>query len=736
MPAGRPKPVTPSSEGFVYGPADKTYSVSDIPDMKARIANNPGLAGMLQPLIDRLEAGDFDTPNLPKDKKLPGSTNTDTTVPGGMSQEDIDAAIQKALGEYAPNLEEYAKAGDVESAIQKALGEYAPEGPDLGEYAKTGDTQAAIEAALAGYTPEGPDLGGYSTTGEMEAAIKAALAGYTPEYTPAEADLSEYAKTGDTQAAIEAALAGYAPDLSEYAKTGDFDFSDVMTAADAKELFQGMDTGQIEANVLQKMGLPDFLTNQQVQDAINTALGETDSLSEDDVLRMIQESTGADVDLSNYMSKSDIDQAIQASASKFLTPEMIQQMINNAQLQGMSEEDIFAMIQEVSGGTMSDDDIMNAIAEAQEGQYTSLMDEVNKLIADSLAQGMSEEEILTLIQEQYGEQMTDDDIMNAIAEAQQGQYDTMMDEVNTLIAEALNQGLSAEQITAIIKDQYGEQMTDDQILDAIAAVQEGVPTIETIEQMIAQALEDGVSPEDIAIMIGDYVGDSGLLSADEIATMISDAIAGIETTPAEDALTAESVQQMIDAAMAQGMSTEQVEAMLAESGYMGEEGIQGLIGSALEGALGQGGSINQAIQAALAATGDTGTGVPEMDFTQPYTPGSFPTSPYGEVDPYSLMGTNQFAGTTPFSGASTTGATSSTGLGTLNFGDPAQYNFDIPTTLGVDLYPSGIDPRYFEPVPEPQVPEPVTLPPHKDPLKKEPYDPFTTNDIIIGDLAG
>ena len=675
MPAGRPKPVTPSSEGFVYGPADKTYSVSDIPDMKARIANNPGLAGMLQPLIDRLEAGDFDTPNLPKDKKLPGSTNTDTTVPGGMSQEDIDAAIQKALGEYAPNLEEYAKAGDVESAIQKALGEYAPEGPDLGEYAKTGDTQAAIEAALAGYTPEGPDLGGYSTTGEMEAAIKAALAGYTPEYTPAEADLSEYAKTGDTQAAIEAALAGYAPDLSEYAKTGDFDFSDVMTAADAKELFQGMDTGQIEANVLQKMGLPDFLTNQQVQDAINTALGETDSLSEDDVLRMIQESTGADVDLSNYMSKSDIDQAIQASASKFLTPEMIQQMINNAQLQGMSEEDIFAMIQEVSGGTMSDDDIMNAIAEAQEGQYTSLMDEVNKLIADSLAQGMSEEEILTLIQEQYGEQMTDDDIMNAIA-----------------------------------------------------AVQEGVPTIETIEQMIAQALEDGVSPEDIAIMIGDYVGDSGLLSADEIATMISDAIAGIETTPAEDALTAESVQQMIDAAMAQGMSTEQVEAMLAESGYMGEEGIQGLIGSALEGALGQGGSINQAIQAALAATGDTGTGVPEMDFTQPYTPGSFPTSPYGEVDPYSLMGTNQFAGTTPFSGASTTGATSSTGLGTLNFGDPAQYNFDIPTTLGVDLYPSGIDPRYFEPVPEPQVPKPFPLPPHKDPLK----DPR----LWIGDLAG
>jgi hypothetical protein len=254
----------------------------------------------------------------------------------------------------------------------------------------------------------------------------------------------------------------------------------------------------------------------------------------------------------------------------------------------------------------------------------------------------------------------------------------------------------------MIKDQFGETMSDDEILNAIAAAQEGVPTIQTIEAMIADALANGMSPEDIQTMISDYLGDSGLLSADDIATMIADAIAGIETTPAEDALTADAVQQMIDTAMAQGMSTEQVEAMLAESGYMGEEGIQGLIGSTLEGALGQGGSISQAIQAALAATGDTGTdtGVPEMDFTQPYTPGSFPTSPYGEVDPYSLMGTNQFAGTTPFSGGTTTGAASSTGLGTLNLGDPAQYNFDIPTTLGVDLYPSGIDPKYFEPPPE------------------------------------
>jgi len=523
-------PAGDQTEGFVLGPNDRPYSVSDIPKMKQRIANNPAWAAILQPLIDRLEAGDFDEPWGPSDddvEDVGDDTMTDPDFPGATNQEDISAAVAAAL-----------------------------QGAGMGE---------------------------------------------------------------------------------------GFNFSDVMTAADAEELFQNMYTNQLEPELLQKMGTAGFLTNQQVQEAINKALGETDSLSEDDVLRMIQESTGADVDLSDYMSKSDIAQAIQASTSQFLTPEMIQQMITNAQLQGMSEEDIFAMIQQVSGGTMSDEDIMAAIATAQETQYTSLMDEINKLIADSLAQGMSEEEILALIQ-----------------------------------------------------TEYGEQMTDEQILQAIAEAQEGVPTIETIQQMIAEALTNGMSPEDIAAMIGDYVGDSGLLSADEIATMIADAVAGIGTTTGGDALTSEAVQTMIDAAISglpAGLSAEDVQTMLGEAGYMGDTGVQGLIDTALQGALGEGGSISQAIQAALGATGDTGTGT-NIDFTNPYTPGNFPTSPYGDVDPSALM-FNPWYGKTPFAGGTTTGAEDPTGLGNLNLGNPADYNFDFSTE---DEEPFVVeDPRLWEP---------------------------------------
>ncbi len=366
----------------------------------------------------------------------------------------------------------------------------------------------------------------------------------------------------------------------------------LLTAADAEELFKN--SLPIDYETLQKMGEADWMPENwtpTMQAMIDKSLGNIPDQN------YIDQAT-LDAQLAGYPSAAEIQKLLEeqgwgaigdpfgGALSDYSTTAAIQQMIKDNLALGLSADDIFTMIKDAFGETMSDEDIMTAIATAQETQYTSLMDEVQNLITDSLADGMSEDDILTLIQEQYGDQMSDDDIMNAITTAQEGQYATLMEEVNALIAQALTDGLSPEQIADMIRDQYGDQMTDDQILQAIADAQAGVPTIQEIEAMIAQALADGILPEDIAIMISDYIGDSGLLSADDIATMIADAIAGIGATAGGDALTADTVQQMIDTAMAQGMSTEQVQAMLAESGYMGEEGIQGLIGSTLEGALG------------------------------------------------------------------------------------------------------------------------------------------------------
>ena len=473
-----------------------------------------------------------------------------------------------------------------------------------------------------------------------------------------------------------------------------FNFSDFMTAADAEELFKN--TLPIDYETLQKMGEKDWMPENwtpTMQAMIDKSLGNIPDQN------YIDQAT-LDAQLAGYPSAAEIQKLLEeqgwgaigdpfgGALSDYSTTTAIQQMIKDNLALGLSADDIFTMIKDAFGETMSDDDIMAAIATAQEGQYTSLMDEVNALIAESLANGMSEEEILALIQAEYGDQMSDEDILNAIAEGQQGIYDTMMAEVNKLIADALTQGMSPEQIAALIKEQFGDQMTDDEILTAITDAQAGVPTIQEIEAMIAQALLDGVSPEDIAIMISDYVGDSGLLSADDIATMIADAIAGIGTTTGGDALTSDAVQQMIDAAITglpAGLSTEDVQAMLGESGYMGDTGVQGLIDAALQGSLGEGGSISQAIQAALAATGGgagTGTDIDTGTYTSPY--GTY-TSPYGDVDPYALMH-NPWYGTTPFAGGTTTGAEDPTGLGDLDLGNPANYNFDISTEYDEDLF--------------------------------------------------
>ena len=390
-----------------------------------------------------------------------------------------------------------------------------------------------------------------------------------------------------------------------------FNFSDFMTAADAKELFQNMDTSGIEAGVLQKMGVPDFLTNTQVQDAINQALGATDFLSQEDVARMIAQQGGPD--LSGYATSSDL--------SGFLSQEQISNMIANAQMQGMTEDQILKMIQEVTGGQMSDDAIRELIAEAMGGLPG--MDEIQRMIDEGLANGLSPEEINQMISE--------------------------------YLASNPIEGITAEGV---------QQM----IADALAAVGGG------------ESGEGGMSMEDIQALL-----DSGYMTADQINALMSDA------------------------------------------GYLGQEGVDSSVQAALDAALGEGGAINSAIAAAMQSQGggQTPPTDTDMNFTQPYTPGSFPTNPYGNVNPYALM-QGQFAGTTPFSGGTTTGAEMPTGLGTLNFGDPSQYNFDIPTTPGADLYPSGIDPRYFDsPAPNRRLPEPPTASPEESGYRLPP-DFFNT----------
>ena len=432
-----------------------------------------------------------------------------------------------------------------------------------------------------------------------------------------------------------------------------FNFSDFMTAADAKELFQGMDTGQIEANVLQKMGVPDFLTNTQVQDAINQALGATDFLSQEDVARMIAQQGGPD--LSGYATSSDI--------SNFLSQEQISNMIANAQMQGMTEQQIMDMIKQVTGGQMSDDAIRELVA----NQLAGLERELNAM--DRLMQGFAS-----------------------------------ADDVMAWIQQAMDEGMTAEMVEGILynylQNNPMEGVDITTIQQMIADATAGTPGMEEIQRMIDEGLANGLSPEQINQMISEYLASNPIegITAEGVQQMIADAIAALGGGESgEEGMSMEDIQALLDSGY---MTADQINALMSDAGYLGQEGVDSSVQAALNAALGEGGAINSAIAAAMQSQGGGETTPdPTRDFTVPtsYNPYTEYSNPYGSVNPYDIMGSNQFGGTTPFSGGTETGAGMSTGLAGLNLGDTSGYNYNIPTTSTAELYPTGISSVYSNP---------------------------------------
>jgi len=591
---------------------------------------------------------DSTTPTTPTETFLnPDGTLKEEYLKQVTEQMGESPYFQSLMGEQ-PDLSGYAQTADVDAAIEAALA--GQEGPDLSGYAQQGDVKSAIEAALAGQT--GPDLSGYAEQGDIEKAIEAALAGQGGP------DLSGYAQSGDIQDMIDAALTGQAgPDLSGYAQTGD------MNAAIAAAM-QGFNIDDQIGDAMKLWGedfmpttdLSQYMTADVVQQMINDGLAN--GMSAEAVLKMIEEYGGP-------MDPAEIQKMIADSQASLealggLTQEQIQTMITEGLANGMSPEDIQTMINDATGGTLTPEDIQTMITDAQaslESLGGLTQEQIQTMITEGLANGMSPEDIQTMIDDATGGTLTPEEIQTLIAEAQaslESLGGLTEAEIQAMITEGLANGLTAEEIQALIADATGgalDEATIQQLIDAaIAASQTGETGIE------------GMSQEDIQALL-----DSGYMTVDQINSLLGESGSRI------DALTSQ----------------------LEGAGYLGQEGVDSSVQAALDAALGEGGSINSAIASALQGAGGGQTTPPDdpvdtgMNFTQPYTPGNFPTNPYGDVNPYQLM-YGQFAGTTPYSGGSTTGAETPTGLGTLNLGDPAQYNFDIPTTLGVDLYPSGI----------------------------------------------
>mgnify|MGYP003114154640 FL=1 len=346
-------------------------------------------------------------------------TQQQPDLSGFTTQEDLDAAIQSALA--GQDFSGFASQAD----IQEAIG--GIQGPDLSGYAQTGDVDTAIQQALAGQ-----DFSQFATDADIQQALSGIQTG--PDRQSIEQmigdaiggiqgpDLSGFA----SQADIQEALAGQ--DFSGFASQADIqdalsgieqfdpsslDFSQYMTAADAEELLRNMDTSGIESSVLQKMGTADMLTDERMQEAINQALGGAGILGEEDILRILSDQGGPD--LSDYLKTGQAEQM-------FVGQEQVEQMIADGLAQGLSPEQIQAMIAEATGGEINEAMIQEMIAEAMAQAGTGgLTEEAVQAMIDATGQGASMEQIQNMLGESG--YLTQDQIQAMIQESATPSFD-------------------------------------------------------------------------------------------------------------------------------------------------------------------------------------------------------------------------------------------------------------------------------------------------------------------------
>jgi hypothetical protein len=324
---------------------------------------------------------------------------------------------------------------------------------------------------------------------------------------------------------------------------------------------------------------------------------------------------------------------------------------------------------------------------------------------------------------------TEDEIQAMIAAALGNQPD-FSNFMTAADAKELFQGMDTGQIEANVLQKMGlpDFLTNTQVQEAINQALGATDFLseEDIARMIAQQggpdLSDYITNQDISSFVSQEQikqVTGGQMSDDAIRELVAEAVAGA------GGLTEQQIQQMIDAATGGGMTAEQVQniigdqgyltedqikAMMGESGYLGQEGVDASVQAALNAALGQGGAIDSAIATAMQNQPNyqVDTGTQPSTYTPPPA-----GDPYGGQNPYALM-LGQNAGTTPFAGGTTTGAENPYGLGSLNLGNTADYNFNMPTTSSAQPYPTGISSVYSQP-PNKGMPENVFLDPSQDP---------------------
>ena len=305
-------------------------------------------------------------------------------------------------------------------------------------------------------------------------------------------------------------------------------------------LDQGLSEQDVATQISQAVSaLPEGISEADVQRIVDANPG----LTREDVVSLIQQNPG--IQLSDVQSQ--IDQAV-ASLPEGLTEADIQRVVDANP--GLTREDVLSIVEANPG--ISFQDVESAISTALEGSQNEIFSSIQELRA--LAERLYE-------QEDFRRDPNEGDV-DAQREIQREEFIENFIEQNRdrLIGETPDfQQLIQNQINNQIQDgtiASGDVVTEQSLAERLA---EGTLTPEEIQQRIDAG---DITKQDVLDLIqggfsfneGQFAQlfNAGILTRDEIAALVDQAISEIET---EEGITADEVQEIAEAA---GLTEDQV----------------------------------------------------------------------------------------------------------------------------------------------------------------------------------
>jgi hypothetical protein len=454
-------------------------------------------------------------------------TIVDNAVENLATTTDVETAIQNAID----GLPEFATPTDVETAITDALG-------DL-ENLSSDDVQTAVENAIGGLenlsetdvqTIVDNAVENLATTTDVETAIQDAIDGLPEFATPTDVETAITDALGDLEnlssADVEAAIETAVGDLENLSSNDvqtivDNAVENLATTTDVEtainnaiaELPETATPDDVQNAIDEAIGGLEDVSLEEVQTAVETAIGDLENLSSEDVQTIVDNTVGT---LETQIGE--VSEDVEALGTDVGT---LQTDLTNL-ISNVGDVDA-ALIQLSTDLGTSEEAILGALDTTKEELETQFLEEIAGVVGDVEALGTDVDTLQT-------------DLTNLISDI--GDVDAALIQLSTDLGTSEEAILSALDTTKEeLETSLGEQLTDVQTelgadIDAIAELI-GKPAQEVTQtdvDFVVDLLAQESINEELTTQY-DVTGD-GVVTQDDV-TLLDQILAGEDVTPAD-----------------------------------------------------------------------------------------------------------------------------------------------------------------------------------------------------------